>query len=335
MLVLLACSWGRPAGAQTLGTFHWQQLPYCNVLTLRVVQDGGTYRLDGVDDQCGAPTRAAVSGVAFPNPNGTVGMGLTLVMTPGGIPLHLDATIDLATVSGTWRSGGDSGAFVFRPGAGSSGPPRPVPRQPFLGGISLGGTTITNVAPPVAAADGANKAYVDASSTVVVPLIGAGAPNGFAFPAPQMQTPSRTFVTPRAGHLLVSLDVSGNVECASIQLANWWIAVDGVPLTSSVRHVGAGPVDFDHIGFPPVHLTGITDVALPAGPHVVTAYAACIEGQESFGYTTSELVGGHAIVLDERYPARMSAPPAAAVESPARPPLACVTDRRTRNTVCK
>lgn len=42
-----------PATAQPLGTFRWQLQPYCNVLTLNVVQ-GGVYTLDGTDDRCGA-----------------------------------------------------------------------------------------------------------------------------------------------------------------------------------------------------------------------------------------------------------------------------------------
>jgi hypothetical protein len=36
----------------------------------------------------------------FPNPNGTIGFGLTVVTTPGGTPLHIDATI---TLSGAQR----------------------------------------------------------------------------------------------------------------------------------------------------------------------------------------------------------------------------------------
>ena len=84
--------------AQPLGTFRWQQLPYCNVLALSVVQTGGVYQLDGLDDQCGAATQASVVGLAFPNPDGTIGIGSTIVTTPGGTPLHLDATITLAAI---------------------------------------------------------------------------------------------------------------------------------------------------------------------------------------------------------------------------------------------
>ena len=41
------------ANAQSLGTFRWQLQPFCNVITVTVVQQGGTYTLDGTDDRCG------------------------------------------------------------------------------------------------------------------------------------------------------------------------------------------------------------------------------------------------------------------------------------------
>ncbi len=46
---------GASASAQTLGTFRWQLQPFCNVLTVTVVQQGGHYQLYGTDDLCGAP----------------------------------------------------------------------------------------------------------------------------------------------------------------------------------------------------------------------------------------------------------------------------------------
>ena len=65
MLVLLSAVL---AGAQPLGSYRWQQQPYCNVLTLNVVQVGAIYQLDGSDDQCGAATRAAVVRDRVPQP---------------------------------------------------------------------------------------------------------------------------------------------------------------------------------------------------------------------------------------------------------------------------
>lgn len=132
------------AEAQTLGTLRWQLQPYCNVLTVTVVQDGSQYHVDGTDDLCGAARRASVVGLAFPNPDGSIGFGLTTVTAPGGTPIHVDATISIASISGTWRdSAGNSGAFVFTPDAATGGGPRPVP----AGGIAAGSITAAQLAP--------------------------------------------------------------------------------------------------------------------------------------------------------------------------------------------
>lgn len=162
------------APAQSLGTFRWQQQPYCNVLVVNVVQNGAVYNVNGVDDQCGAGAAAAVVGMAFPNPNGSIGLGFTIVTTPGGTALHLDATVSLSTASGTWRdSSGATGAFVLTPGAPQPGSPRPVVRAAFPGGLSAGGATITNVRAPVAGTDAANRSYVDgATANVRAAMIG-------------------------------------------------------------------------------------------------------------------------------------------------------------------
>lgn len=123
---MLLCT-ATTAPAQFIATLSWQQQPYCNVLTINVTQGpGATFSLDGVDNQCAAATRASLVGIGFLNPNGTVGLGLTIVATPGGAAEHIDASIDPGTLSGSWRdSTGASGAFVLNGAAG--GPPRPVP----------------------------------------------------------------------------------------------------------------------------------------------------------------------------------------------------------------
>lgn len=144
--VCLAAVAVTPAVAQpaSLGVFRWQLAPFCNVLTLSIAQRNGVYEVDGTDDQCGAPRRASVVGLAFPNPDGSIGFGLTTVTTPGGTPIHIDAAIQLATLSGPWRdSAGATGNFVFTPGAGAAGPPRPVP----VGGIAPGTLTSAHLAP--------------------------------------------------------------------------------------------------------------------------------------------------------------------------------------------
>lgn len=132
-----------PAEAQTLGTFRWQLQPFCNVLTVAVVQQGGQYQVDGTDDQCGAAQQASVVGRAFPNPDGSIGFGLTTVTTTNATAIHIDARLSVATLGGTWRdSAGNSGAFAFTPGAGTGGNPRPVP----AGGIAPGSITGAQIA---------------------------------------------------------------------------------------------------------------------------------------------------------------------------------------------
>jgi hypothetical protein len=125
--VLTCCA--RASAAQTIGTFRWQALPFCNVITLTVVQVGSIFTLDGFDDQCGAATRASVVGTAFFNPDGSVGIGLTTIATPGGGPVHVDVALSLATLNGPWRdSAGNEGTFAFTTSTGTGGSPRPLGR---------------------------------------------------------------------------------------------------------------------------------------------------------------------------------------------------------------
>lgn len=124
--------------AQPLGTFRWQMQPYCNVVTLNVTLQNGVYRLDGTDDQCGAEKAASAVGTAFGNPDGSIGLGLTIVPAPSGAPVHIGATISLATLSGTWHdSTGQTGTFVSTRGAGTGGTPRPATTL-GLSGVTLG-----------------------------------------------------------------------------------------------------------------------------------------------------------------------------------------------------
>ena len=117
--------------AQPLGSFTWQLQPFCNRVTVNVRQDGAVYTLDGYDDQCGAAQRAAIVGLAMPNPDGTIGFGLNVV-TPAGQPVSVEARITLASLSGTWTdSGGNTGAFAF--GANTGGSPRPAPSRAAAG----------------------------------------------------------------------------------------------------------------------------------------------------------------------------------------------------------
>lgn len=130
------------ASAQPVGTFRWQFSPYCNVVTVSIVQQGPIYVLSGVDDNCGTGNASSASGTAFINPNGGVGIGLTTVTTTG-INLTSSIQISPATLSGTWSdSDGNSGNFTFSPAVPAAGPPRPTSGPNRLGRISQG-TAVT------------------------------------------------------------------------------------------------------------------------------------------------------------------------------------------------
>ncbi len=118
-----------PVQAQYIGTLRWQLRPYCNVVTLTVTQVGGTYRLEGNDDQCGAASGpASVIGTAFLKADGNVGMGLNIVPSPGSMASPITTVVSLASLAGTWRDQtGASGDFAPAPGAGNGGSPRPMP----------------------------------------------------------------------------------------------------------------------------------------------------------------------------------------------------------------
>lgn len=141
-LVAIAIGAASPA-AQTLGAFRWQLQPFCNAVTVTVTQQGGVYTIDGFDDQCGAPQRAPLVGIATPNPDGSIGFGLHLVTVPAGRGLDIAVRLNLATLSGPWTdSAGNSGTFAFNgPGGGS---PRPAPTIPasMIAPGSIGATQI-------------------------------------------------------------------------------------------------------------------------------------------------------------------------------------------------
>ncbi len=146
----------RPVGAQPLGTFVWQLAPYCNVVTLNTTQDGAIYTFDGTDNQCGAATLATARGLAVVNPNGTVSIGLTIVTSPGALPVHVQANIDLATYGGPWTDDhGNSGTFVFTP-VSPSGSPRPLASA----GIPAGAVTSAKILDGTVAAIDVNPAEV-------------------------------------------------------------------------------------------------------------------------------------------------------------------------------
>lgn len=126
LVLVLTGALAVPAGAQVLGTFRWQLAPHCNVLTMTVEQGPAGYRLEGTDDLCGAPVRAAASGTAFVNPNGSVSIAVT-VTRPDGIAIHHNLGLTLPALSGTWTDDvGNGGILAFSPSAPASGSPRGV-----------------------------------------------------------------------------------------------------------------------------------------------------------------------------------------------------------------
>ncbi len=163
---------------QIVGTFRWQLTPFCNIVGVTVTLTGGVYTLDGFDDQCGAGQRASIVGTAFLNPDGTAGLGLTTVLAPGGTPVHVDARINIGTLSGPWRdSAGNSGTFVFTPGAGTGGPPRTVP----INGIAPGSITAAQLAPGAVGTGQIDPNQVQTRVTGVCPVgqyLRGIAPNG-------------------------------------------------------------------------------------------------------------------------------------------------------------
>jgi Chaperone of endosialidase len=157
-----------PAGAQTLGTFNWQLAPYCNVITVTVTQNGSNYTLDGYDNQCGGSTRAAVLGMAVPNPTGTVTLGFTIVTPPSATPVHVTTVIDLGSLGGSWSDDqGNSGTFVFTPSGFGSGAPRPA----ALNGVADNSITSAKIV------DGAVGAQ-DIDPTQVQKRVGSSCPSG-------------------------------------------------------------------------------------------------------------------------------------------------------------
>lgn len=109
------------AHAQTIGTFTWQTQPFCNRITVTVVQVGSSYQLTGTDNRCGG-TAAPVTGTAVQTGLG-VALGFSVAM-PSGRATAITANITLATLSGNWSDGaGNTGTFAFN--GATAGPARP------------------------------------------------------------------------------------------------------------------------------------------------------------------------------------------------------------------
>lgn len=120
-LIALIASSAPVAFAQPLGTFRWQFAPYCNVVTLYVVQQSNTLALSGTDDQCGGPVAAAAVGTAHQNPNGSISISL-VVTRPDGLAISSTIDFNLASLTGAWKDdAGNSGTFVTDPPSPATG----------------------------------------------------------------------------------------------------------------------------------------------------------------------------------------------------------------------
>jgi hypothetical protein len=285
MAKILACAaiagglWSAvPVSAQTIGTFRWQVQPYCNVIAVTVVQQGGQYQLDGTDDQCGAAQAAGVRGMAFLNPNGTIGFGLTVVTAPGGTPVHVDATINFPDLNGTWRdSAGNTGTWVFTPGAPAPGlPPRPVPP----GGLAPGSVTTVQIATAAV-----TNSLIAANAVTSASIENGTITNADLAAPPQLQslatlsvstlttTPSAirsiTVTAPAPGR--VSVTVSGNFQLTSTVTGD--VAQCSLTAGTSIESAGRveGRTNFVGTTYVPFSITRVFTV--PAGPF--TANLVC------------------------------------------------------------
>ena len=204
--------------AQPIGSFRWQLQPYCNIINLAVVQQGGEYQLDGTDDQCGAEVSASVVGRAFQNPNGSIGFGMSVVTAPGGRPVHVDATIALSSLNGTWRdSAGNTGSFVFTPGASIGGAPRPVPS----GGLAPGSVTTVQL----------GAASVTAAQLAPNAVTGAAIANGSI-------TSADLLAPPRAGYASSEQQVTLTSTPATIRSVALSIPSPGRVIANATMTVG-------------------------------------------------------------------------------------------------
>ncbi|MEZ5283811.1 MAG: hypothetical protein R2712_03150 [Vicinamibacterales bacterium] len=119
------------AEAQVLGTFSWQLAPYGSQIVVTVTQNGSTYDLRGVETQCGGNASLPVTGMAVPQANGSILIGLTTI-NERGRGLHTAAFINTSNFNGTWsdNAGNTNQQFRFNPGTTCPGGPRTDPGTP-------------------------------------------------------------------------------------------------------------------------------------------------------------------------------------------------------------
>lgn len=140
--------------AQTVGTFRWQLSTYGSVLNLTVVQQGSIFLLSGFETQCGGNASLPVSGVAVPQANGQVFIGVTSI-TELGQGLHTRAFVNLTNFNGSWsdNAGNTNQPFVFNPGETCPGGPRTGPLVPDQDALAAMQAELASLRARVAAAE--------------------------------------------------------------------------------------------------------------------------------------------------------------------------------------
>lgn len=131
LAVLAVVGSARSTSAQTIGTFSWQLAPYGSQIVVTVTQNGSTYDFRGVETQCGGNASLPVTGMAVPQANGLVLIGLTTI-NERGRGLHTTAFINTIDFNGTWsdNAGNTNQQFRFNPGTTCPGGPRTNPINP-------------------------------------------------------------------------------------------------------------------------------------------------------------------------------------------------------------
>jgi hypothetical protein len=302
LLVLLVATLlpSRDAAAQPLGSFTWQLQPFCNRLTVNVTQSGGVYTLDGFDDQCGAPQRAPLVGLATPNPDGSIGLGFHIATVPGGRTVSVESRISLATIGGPWTdSAGNSGTLVFNGQAAGTARPSPaaviglaqidpVQVQARVAGACAAGQTMRAVNQDGTVQCESNvhddryytRAQTDTLLGSVVDVLANTASGTVpASLAAQNTALPTTHTSAFSGRWFVSKTIRFVTLGCSSGGAIFYLQVDGVPLRTSVMF-GNGATNNTYEGT----LQGVTPGNVAAGAHTVNVGAECFTRAN---YTTS------------------------------------------------
>jgi len=117
VVMALVVGWRAPVQAENpvdIGRFAWRLAPGCEVIVLQVSHSRDIFALHGFGelDLCGDPRRLPAHGTLFITRDGAIAMGVTMLF-PGN-PIHVNARLDLATISGPWSDNlGNAGTLMF------------------------------------------------------------------------------------------------------------------------------------------------------------------------------------------------------------------------------